>query len=347
MRRPTFGMAINAGIFKPVGKVTSNLPGMAGICNLACERLMTDPLTPDEGWWGGYQHMVFNVIQTSGYAYIITPGNVARVIVMDVCKRPIKLRNGFYEYLEFGAGVQPKTRTPVCGSKTMQAFERDNVFTQVDFPSTPQILRVIPSDQADVGRQIVFQGTDQNNVPIYQTDTSTQAATLGETVFLKVPLSNSVNHFSGITGILKDPTVGEVTVYTVDPTTGVQSVLAILEPNETTAMYRRYLINGMPCSCLDGTGNPIQIDTQCRLEFSPVVSPSDYLPILSIPALAEEVQAIRYSRLDSQAAPALEAKHHAKAIQLLNGQLDHYLGKIQTAVSCKIFGSQPLRPNPI
>ena len=338
-----------SGAAIPVGLCTGDLSSIAAIVNLAQERLITDPLAPDEGWWSGWVKMLFNVQVNNLSAYIVTPNNIARIILMDVCQKPIRIRNGFYEYLEFGIGLQPRGCKPQpCGPNTMQAFERDTVVTLNDFAGSPQLLRAYPSDNADVGRRIVFQGEDQNGVPVTSVDTVTQAAILGETLYMTIPFVASTNTFSTITGIMKDPTIGPVAIFMVDPITGASTLLSSMDPNETTAAYRRYLVNGLPCNCCaTSPAGTVQVSAQCKLDYVPVISDSDYLTIQSIPALGEEIQAIRYSRMDSPQAPALETKHHAKAISLLNGQLDHFLGKINTAVTVPLFGSDRLRLNPI
>lgn len=349
MIRPTLAMAMAQDIALPVGICANNIAGSAAVVNEAQERLIMDPEVPDEGWWGGWLKMLFNLTPTNLAGYIVTPNDIARIIVLDVCQKPVRLRNGFYEYLEFGIGLQPRGCKPqVCSPSAMQAFERDTVVTLNDFASSPQILRVFPTDNADLGRRIVFQGTDQNGVTILGTDTQTQSATLGETVFIGAPFTNTLNQFSTLTGILKDPTLGPIQVFMVDPVSGASTLLTSMDPNETTAMYRRYLVNGLPCGCCNNPiPGPIQVSAQCKLDYVPVVSPQDYLRILSIPALKEEVQAIRYSRMDTPAAAANETKHHRKALSLLNGQLDHFLGKTQTAVAVSLFGSAKLRPQPI
>lgn len=347
MRRPTLGMFRASGGTLPVGICMGDLAQAAAIVNLAQEQLVMDPLAPDEGWWGGWVKMVFNVQSVNKGAFIVTPHDIARVILLDVCKSPIRLRNGFYEYLEFGIGVQPKGCTPtVCSPSTMQAFERDSVVTLSDFPATAQILRVFPTNNGDLGRRIVFQGPDSNGEQVLDVDRVSRAATLGETVFLGLPFKNTINHFSSLTGIIKDATLGPVQVFTVDPNTGATVLLTTMEPNETTAQYRRYFVNGLPCSCCSTPSGVIQVSAQCKLDFVPVFSDSDYLIIQSIPALMEQVQSIRYSRMDSPNAANLEAKHHARALQILNGQLDHYLGKVNTAVAVPIFGSDRLTPQP-
>lgn len=347
MRRVTLGSFRAAGGSLLVGICQGDLASTAAIVNLAQERLVMDPMAPEEGWWGGWVKMVFNIQSISLSAYIVTPHDIARIILMDVCRQPVRIRNGFYEYLEFGIGLQPNQCNPqVCAPSTMQAFERDTVSTLKDFATSPQLLRVFVSDNADLGRRIVFQGADQNGVTILNVDQTSHAATLGETVYLKAPFADTANQYSTITGILKDATLGPIDVFMLDPVTGAQTLLTSMEPNETTAQYRRYFVNGLPCGCCNTPGGPIQVSAQCKLDFVPAYSDSDYLIIQSIPALMEEVQSIRYSRMDSPQAPALELKHHAKALSILNGQLDHFLGKVNTAVTVPIFGSDRLTPQP-
>jgi len=117
-----------------------------------------------------------------------------------------------------------------------------------------------------------------------------------------------------------------------------------MEPNEQAANYRRYLISGVPnlnlCCVAPGVA---QISAQARLDFIPVANETDYLLIQNVPALLEEAQSLRYSRMDSGNAANQSQAHHARALALLNGQLDLYLGKVSTAVSVPIFGSNRMR----
>ena len=346
-RRPTFADALNSGLPKAVGLCAQDRAEVAAYVNEAEEHLITDPLAPDEGWWGGWAHMRFNVTVTAHTAKITTPREVARLIVMDICNRPRFIRNGFYEYLQFGTGKQPKGCNSLC-CQTQQAFERDCVPTLTDFPtSAPQFIRFFPTNAADVGKRIVVQGPDKNGITVLGIDPETGLAIPGETVTLQFPFSTSVNEFQNITGLLKDETVGPVQIFTVDPTSLTQTLLSSMETKETSASYRQYFLNGLSSHCCNQPLGSVQVDAQAKLDFIPVESDTDPLIIQSIPALIEECQSIRYSRMDSPQAPALEQKHHSKAIQLLNGQLDHFEGKVNTAINVPIFGSNRLRRQPV
>lgn len=342
MNRPTLS-DFRKRLPSALGTCASNVAGAAALANDAMERLMMDPLTPDEGWVGGSAVMRFMATVNNKVAYITTPRNVSRIILLDVCQNPIRLRNGFYEFLQYGKGLQPKT-PGTCGcSETRQAFERDNVATLTPLLSTPQIIRVFPSDAADVGQRVLIQGSDQNGKTVTSLDPVTQQSILGEYVDLALPFSDSINQFSKITGIQKDVTIDTISLFQVDPTTGTQVDLSSMEADETAGWYRLYLLNNMPVRCHNTSCGTIQVDCQVRLDFEPVNRDSDYLFIPNIPALIEEAQSIRYSRLDSKTSAQFEQKHHARAIQLLNGQLDQINGKVTTVVSAHVFGSDRVK----
>jgi hypothetical protein len=346
MDRPTFSTALNSDLPRVLGLCAQDRSKVARYVNRSQEELITDPLAPEEGWWGGYVHMLFNVPVTNFTGSITTPREIARVDVMDICTRPRFIRNGFYEYLMFGTGHKPRPCNPVCGGIT-QAFERDNVPTLIDFPTTvPQQIRIYASNAADAGKIVQVQGTDQNGNVVYSTDNITGQALIGEQVILKLPFAMTAFSYQTITGLLKDPTVGPVTIFTVDAS-GNQTQLSAMEPGETTASYRRYFLNNLPPQCCSTPTGQVQIDAQCKLDFVPVVNDSDYLIIQSVPALIAQCQSIKWSTIDAAQASAKEAMFHKKAISILCGQIDHFEGKTKTAISLKIFGSDRLRPQPI
>lgn len=344
--RPTFALALNSTIPKSVGLCANDRTEVASYVNSATKRLLTDELCPEEGWWGTYVTMVFNLAVSNHTATVRTPREIARIDVLDICNRPRFLRNGFYEYLMFGTGKQPKA----CGTQfcaTQQAFTRDTVPTLIPFPtSVPQFIRIYPTDAADVGKRIVLQGPDQNGIPVLSRDVATGAAAVGETVILQLPFSTASNQYQDITGLIKDPTVGPVKIFTVDPSTGSQTELSSMETNETTASYREYFFNGIPDHCCHGPTGVVQVSAQCKLDFIPVIADTDYLLIQDLDAIEEECQALKFSKMDAAQAMQWEDRHHQKAIRLLNGQLDHMLGKTNTAIGVPLFGSNRLRPQP-
>jgi hypothetical protein len=322
-------------------------PQVATYCNDSQERLLIDPLAPDEGWWGSSVTMNLSATVSNATAYVVTPREIARLVVTAVCQHPVHIRNRFYEYLKWGAGLQPKSCQGIgCGS-TFQAYERDNVVTFAPLLPTPQTIRVYPTDSRDIGLRVLLQGKDQNGQVILTTDPGTGTSAPGEYLSIASPFVDSANTYSAISGIQKDQTYGPLQFFQVDPTTGAEAVLSTMDANESVANYRRYMVNGIPNInlCCTGAGQPVMVEAQGRLDFNPVMNETDYLTIQCVPALIEEAQSIRYSRMDAGANQS--NIHHARAIALLNGQLDLYEGKVSAAIRMPIFGSNRMRRQPV
>ena len=58
-----------------LGMCDTDIPRIAAAANEAQQRLLTDPLAPDEGFWGGYAQFAFTA--TAPYEYLVTPREVA------------------------------------------------------------------------------------------------------------------------------------------------------------------------------------------------------------------------------------------------------------------------------
>lgn len=344
MNRPTLS-SYRALFPTEVMGVCQSDPKVRNYANESQERLLMDPMAPDEGWWGGWVAMQFTAtVAANNAAYITTPREVARLTDIAVCQSPIPLRNHFYEYLDFSPGLQPKTcNRNVCGS-TFQGYSRDNVCTLNPLLSTPQTIRVYPTDARDINRRVLIQGKDNNGLTVLTTDPGTGQAGEGEYLVLKFPFVDSLNIFSELDGIQKDQTYGVVQFYQVTPATGIEAALSSMEPNEAVASYRRYLVAGIPNlnQCCQSSGI-LQLSAQARLDFVSVVNETDYLTIPNVPALIEESQSLFFSRQDSALAAQQAGIHHQRALALLFGQLDKHLGRVSTAVNVPIWGSNRLR----
>ena len=351
MQRPIFSQ-FRAQLPASLANCLSDLPSAAAAVNLAMDRLLIDPMQPDEGFWGTYGNMVFNV--TPQNPYIVTPRGVARIILMDVCQKPVRVQNQFYEFLDFGRGYQPSgCATSVsscpgaCSQNPLQTYERNTVTTLGAFLPTPQKVRIFPLDSRDVGRIVIVQGNDQNGRTVLSTDATTGKSILGEIVTLTVPFVDTVNVWTGpLSAIQKDITQGGLQYFQVDPTTGIANSLSFMEPGEVSANYRQYLVNGLPSNCCNVPGGNIQVQAMVKFEFYPVAADSDFLVIPCIPALICECECIRYEGLDNLKGQQLATGKHAKALSLLMGQLDHYLGKERPAITVPIFGSDRLLLQP-
>lgn len=326
----------------------SRLPESIGSCvggnalllstvNEAQQRLIMDESQPDEGWWLTYAIMAFNVSRDE--PFFVTPRGVARVTMLDICKKPVILRNQFFEYLDFGNGLKPGgcCNRSTCG--TMTAYDRGPVVTFKELAPPNKKIRVYFTDITDAGKRILFSGKDGFGNIIYTQDGFSRAT--GEFLVFTSPFVDSVNEFTELSGIQKDLTNGAIQIFEVDTVTTDERLILTMEPGETTASYRRYYASGLP-STVCGSST-IQVSAVVKLDFIPVVADTDYLIISNLPALKEECQAVRYSEMDDANSKKMAVLHHGNALRLLFGELDLYVGKERVSVTVPIFGSDRLR----
>lgn len=327
-----------------VGICQGDIASVASIVNAAQERLVLAREAGDTGWWGSWMRMVFNVAQ--GDPYITLPREVARLINVDVCNQGIAIQNEFYEFLEFGNGLQPSSNC--CASlngsncQFLQMYDRGTVPTFADLSSTGKTVRAYMTDAGDLGKRVLIQGQDNNGLDIQGQDGLTPV--LGEYLILQSPFVQAPMGVTKLTGVQKDTTLGPIKLYEVDLTNGDTRLLLTMEPSEQVASYRRMFINGLPRNCCgDVTTTTTQVTGMAKLELIPVQQDTDYLLIQSVQALVLECQSIRFSEMDSPNADKKSAQKHHEAIGILQGQLTHYLGQSRPAVLFKPFGSATLR----
>jgi hypothetical protein len=319
------------------------MAGITSMSNEAQQRLIYDPLAPDEGFEGSEWEIAFNV--TPSTPFITPPWDVARVVAMTVCQGPVQIRNRLFEYMPYHSGRRPLGCTNSTSSygQTLEAYERANVITMADFVSGSAI-RLYTTNDNDANSKVLIQGKDINGSTVYSEDPNTGQAIQGEYVVLATPFVDTLYRYSELTGIQKDITWGDVQFFMVDAA-GTETALTVMQPGEDTTLLRRYYINGLPRSCCNAS--TIQVKAMCRMDFVQARSDADYLYIQNIPALIEEVQAIRYGRMDLPAAQTIASSHHAMALRLLFGQMDHLHGKNTTSIGRSLFGSNALRNQPV
>lgn len=334
MNRLTLGQIRVSTLPEAIGICAPDLPRISAYVNEAVQRLVI--AGGETGWYGTWARTVFDV--SAEDPYITLPRSIARIVGVTVCDRPISIQNEWYEFLEFGIGLQPvnSCRQP-C--QILQMYDRGVVVTPVDMSPPNKKLRIYMTDAQDATKRVLIQGEDGNDVPITSQDGLNRVD--GEYVVLASPFVDTDNEINLLTGIQKDVTVGRVLIYELDTTTDTQTLILTMEPSETLAGYRRYFLNGLPANCCGGS-NTVQVEGLAKLEFIPMVVDTDYSLIGNLPALVEEVQSIRYGRMDTPQAQQMSVNTHAKAIRLLNKELDHYVGRSKPAINVAVFGSAKL-----
>lgn len=326
-----------------VGKCQSDIAGIAAFVNEAQQRLIN--AGGETGWWGTWERVLFNISRAN--PYLTLPREYARAINLAVCRSPIRVWNEFYTVLPGGPGLPPSgvDCRDWCGE--LEGYDQGMVPTLVDLPATSTIrLYAGDSVDADNAARLLFKGLDQNGLQIYSQDLYNNIQ--GFYLTLTTPFVDSSFTVSKITGIQKPETLGHVTVKAVNPTTGVETTLAILAPGETNPAYRRYHITALPAGCCATTSTTnVQITALCKREYIPATLDTDFLLIGNIPALIEECNSIRLSEMDDPAAMSKSEYHHKRALKLLNDELRHYLGDQAPSVSVDLWNGQPLHEQKI
>jgi hypothetical protein len=328
-----------------VGICQGDLASVADTVNAAQERLITCREAGETGWFGSWARTVFNVSRSN--PYITLPREIARIVMADVCRHPIAIQNDFYQFLEFGIGLQNPTccgfdPNGLCGGAQM--FRVGNFPTMVDIATPNQTVQVFLTDPSDVGKTVVISGLDKNGAVIYSQSGLTPV--VGETLTLASPFVQFPLELSQISGIQKDITTGYVKFYQTDLTTGAQVLLLSMAPSETVADYPRYQITNLPANCCHTiTPGTVQITAMAKLEFIPAQVDSDFLMFHSpggLEALIAECQVTRFESMDSESSDKKSAWKHRQAIGFLQGQLSHMLGQNRPAVIFAPFGSARL-----
>ncbi|NBV84536.1 hypothetical protein EBR57_10530 [bacterium] len=161
-------------------------------------------------------------------------------------------------------------------------------------------------------------------------------ATFTPTLTLTELPRTTVNAFRSIDAINKTATKGWVRVYAVDPTTGSESCVAILAPDETLPMYRRYAIPGFESE----EGSTVTV--LAKRKFIPIISDDDDLIISNLGALKMMLIAIEKEENNNlEEASAYEAK----AVLLLQEELREVqgsaLGRPQVQMEMFAMGEIP------
>jgi len=323
---------------RSIPKVILKCPGdLTEICNYlndAQERLII--AAGETGWLGSWMRIVFNL--TCENPYITLGREIARLESVEICRRPINIRNEFYEFLPDVIGLRtpgdlPKAREP------LQALDRGTYPTMVDLTATNQLLRAYITDSRDLGKRMLIKSKDQNGMRIFSTDATLDID--GFYLTFAAPFVTTIFQVSVIENILKDATHGDVLLYQVDATTGAQVLLSRYAPDEITANYRRYYFDQLPRTCCNGS-TLIQATGIAKLEPIPVHRDSDFLVIGNVQALTAECQSIRHSRMDDPTAKQLAEIEHQQAIRYLQQEMNHYLGKQSISAVPRPFGSAHL-----
>lgn len=322
-----------------IGRCQGDVPEIAEAVNAAQRSILFCKEASNESWYGTFAECTFQLSRDN--PYVTLPREIARLEGVTVCDRPIPVNNQFVQYLLYGNGRLRKNRR--CDNNVLQAVSRNNAVTFVDMTDPPKYLRIYITDDRDVAKRVLLQGKDSNGNTIYSTDNLVEVT--GVFVALDSPFVTTALQFNSITGVQKDATYGPIELYSVSPDTGDEVLLLTMQPSETTASYRRYFFNNLPCGCCPDPGstdNLVQVTAIAKLDLIPVVVDTDVCLIQNLEALIHEAQANKYSESDSPSAKQMAQNSHIQAVRLLTGELSHWNGVDSPALNFAPFGSANL-----
>lgn len=265
------------------------------------------------------------------------PREIETIEAAAACGVPLDVRNGWYEFLGTGPGVQDSDSGCANG-----LIDRGDAIAFDDIKGAGKKLALYADNAADVGAQVLIRYYDSNGNKYFTTDADGKPIE-GEHLTLVAPpayvYSTNEVMLGGFYGVIKPVTKRMVRAYQYTVVGGALKPLAYYEPDETNPSYRRSLIPGLGNFCSSEDDSECArntIDIVGKFRHRVVRKDSDALIIESGEALRLMVQSIRKSE-DNLFQDAMQ--YEALAVSVLNDQLKHWLGD-GAVVPLRIVGAE-------
>lgn len=266
----------------------SRIPANLGICpsderlllwlNEAREQLINRAVG---GWWGQTVRAKFCLDN----GCIVWPREVGFIHALSVCGKPIAVRNGWWQFIENLNHVE-NCDSCACGCQCNEVpnmqWDETTVPTNSPIAGTDKTIRVYPSDIADAGKTMIFQGYDKNG--IWVRTTIGGVVSDGERVTLALPYVDTVTEWQpgSPTGVIREATKYRVLVYEHDTVADTDRLISTYQPDETLPNYRRSIIPGLSgttCSarCCDCDDELPAVEAIVKLAYAPVSADNDWV----------------------------------------------------------------------
>lgn len=298
MIRRTYG-----SVKEQLARVTQNgmcatNPQLLARVNEAQERLLNKGLYA--GTYGRYSVCVYG-------GCITLPREFESIVGYNFGQVPGQVYNEWYEFMANGPGIAP-------AGDWKHLIDRGYVptFRPLD---DQRYIKIYTDLNESSSATLLLRGSDNFNNRI-QTQENGQYID-GERLVLQNAPVTSTSAFREIDSISKTPTKGWVRIYAVDPDTGKEGCIAILAPDETLPMYRRYAIPGYENT--DGTICTVL----AKRKFIPIISDDDDLIVSNLGALKMMLIAIEKEE-NNNLEDAM--KYELKAVDLLKEELNEVQG---------------------
>lgn len=285
------------------------------VVNRACERLL-------EGMKA--KGTTFRYRVCADNSCLVLPRQIETVEAFAICDTPGIVRNGWWEFVGAGPGVQTATS---CFENQM--IMNDEVASFANVSGTGKKLAIY-NDVAESGTGYVILQFYNGSAQWVRTLVSGSYID-GER--LTIPAAAGTYTYTtnfcmadGFVAAIKSRTNGTIRLFEYNPSTGATVPLAIWEPDEEVPRYRSLLIPGLVNLAAASDGEDcakVQVVIRGKARFIPVFNDNDFLQIHSREAIRLAVQAIAKEEKDLMGDAA---NYWAMAFRVLDAQLDHYQG---------------------
>jgi hypothetical protein len=284
-------------------------PRLLAITNEAVETLVY------KGRWVGLQK-TFRFCVPSSNNCITWPREIETPEAVALCKSPVTIRSGWYEFSENGYGELDSDDT-LC--KTM--IDRGEACAFDEVVGSNKKLAVYADRSGNTGKYINLQFWDENG----QWVQSTFNGQLIDGEQIAIPSAGSYNYTNatvkpgGLLAVKKDITQGIIRLFEYDTVTTALRPLAYYQGDEEVPLYRRSLLP----SLADGSCEQRQVTVRAKLRFIPMRNDESWCQIPNLRALRLAVKAVKKERDEIYDEANV---NWAMAYTALAEQVQHHLG---------------------
>jgi hypothetical protein len=285
----------------------SRIPAALGLCTTDPRLLQwlneAQEMMLNQGrWWGSIQRAQFCVED----GCLVFPREVENIEKIAVNGQPISIVTNWYSFTNTLATVQQCASgscSTGCGTGVVRPqYACGHMYAEdhgsaVSFNTTKgvdKVLRFYPSNVADVGKKIIVQGYDSNN--IWVRTVIAGSVQDGEEVTLSSPYVDTVTEWypGSPTGIIKEATSYLVRMYSYDTSTTLEVALGVYEPDTTLPSYRKLFLPGL--SNFEGCGTDCSTRTVTalvKLAHVTLVNDNDWLLFENLNAYKAAMMAMK------------------------------------------------------
>ena len=258
---------------------------------------------------------------TATDALIVWPRRFQTIEAFAACKYPSIIRNGWYEFLQSGPGIIETDGSGWLPGSNLIDREEVCGFAELS-GGTTSVIRTYADVAEAATATITYYGYDENDNWIRTNPGGVWQD--GETVAIVNPGPvPTTKFFTKLTAVRKDETNGTIRAYEWDGATS--TAIGIYEWDELNPQYRRSY-----APMLENVADADKlVDVVAKLRYRDVSADEDALLITCVPALVEEIRALRmYEANMTQEGMA----HESIAVRYLNEQLNEFFGAGHTPV---------------